>query len=191
MLPNQSLPALRTVLAPKLGASSAPAGLCPLSATRHPIRHLILFSSVAALIGAAGQGNYCAANAALDAWAVAARAGGVTATSFQWGAWAAAGMASKVVEERLVRIGQGVLRPEAGLAALAAALRGVASGRPLVGAVVTVNPFDWATYQRTVLQVGRGEGDLLGLGGLGVIICKVVLRAALPSLVTQGAVFGG
>jgi hypothetical protein len=127
----------------------------PAAASRLPLTHTVLFSSVAALVGAAGQGNYVAANAGLDAWAAAARAGGVAATSVQWGAWAGAGMASRGVMERLKRLGQGILEPAAGLSALAAALRGADVGEPLRSAgtaVLTVNPFDWPTYARTVLR---------------------------------------
>jgi hypothetical protein len=159
MLPNQTLAGLRAVAAPKLGAAAAPAGLAAAAAVGcMPLAHAVLFSSVAALVGAAGQGNYVAANAGLDAWAASARAGGVPATSVQWGAWAGAGMASRAVMERLRRLGQGVLAPEAGLAALAAVLRGADAGapRPRGAAVVTVNPFHWATYSRAVLRGVRG-----------------------------------
>lgn len=152
MLPNQSLAGLRAVMAPKLGAAHGPAGLGRKSAAAAPLSAVVLFSSVAALVGAAGQANYSAANAALDGWAAGARARGVGATSVQWGAWATAGMASAAVAGRLRRIGQGVLRPEEGLAALSAALRAGRPGAPRAGAVVTVNPFDWAAYQRAVLQ---------------------------------------
>ena len=56
----------------------------------------VLFSSIAVLLGAPGQANYSAANAALDSMAVSARAAGVVVVSVQWGAWASAGMAASV-----------------------------------------------------------------------------------------------
>ena len=52
---------------------------------------LALFSSVASLLGAAGQANYAAANAALDVWSHAQQAMGGVSKSVQWGAWASSG----------------------------------------------------------------------------------------------------
>jgi acyl transferase domain-containing protein/acyl-coenzyme A synthetase/AMP-(fatty) acid ligase/acyl carrier protein len=61
---------------------------------------LILFSSVAGSFETAGQGNYAAANAFLDALAQARRAAGRPALALGWGAW-------ERVSELTARLGEG------------------------------------------------------------------------------------
>jgi len=78
----------RLVMAPKVGSAAAIA--C--AAALLPVASNVQFSSSASLFGAPGQANYAAANAALEANALAAAARGVPSTAVQWGAWAA-GMA--------------------------------------------------------------------------------------------------
>ena len=87
MLQGQSAAGLRDALAPKVAALTAMGSAIGLL----PLQHVALFSSVASLLGTAGQANYAAANAGLDAWAAAQQAAGGVATAVQWGAWSSTG----------------------------------------------------------------------------------------------------
>ncbi|MEV0757852.1 SDR family NAD(P)-dependent oxidoreductase, partial [Streptosporangium sp. NPDC050280] len=96
----------------------------------------VMFSSFAGVMGNAGQGNYAAANAFLDALAQARRAEGLAGLSLAWGLWeqetGMTGTLGAVDLRRMARAGMPALSAEQGLAAFEAA---TASGRTAVVAV--------------------------------------------------------
>ncbi|AXX30592.1 SDR family NAD(P)-dependent oxidoreductase [Actinosynnema pretiosum subsp. pretiosum] len=93
----------------------------------------VLFSSAAGTLGNAGQANYAAANAALDALATRRRSAGLPATSIAWGHWESASALTAGLTAadlaRGARHGAGSLGTTEALALLDAAL---ASPEPAV-----------------------------------------------------------
>ncbi|GAB2920327.1 hypothetical protein GCM10027075_20240 [Streptomyces heilongjiangensis] len=118
---------LEAVLRPKLAAARA---LDRLTRDRD-LSAFVLFSSFAGTVGSAGQGNYAAANAYLDALAAQRRAAGLPATSVAFGPWAGDGMAAggPDTEARLRAGGVAPLDPEAALTALDRAVARTDAGR--------------------------------------------------------------
>ncbi|MEU8782734.1 type I polyketide synthase, partial [Streptomyces sp. NPDC048637] len=90
----------------------------------HDLTAFVLFSSIAGALGAAGQANYAAANACLDALAQQRRGEGLPATSIAWGPWAHEGMAADpALRAKLSRAGLPPMEPDTALVALHQTLR--------------------------------------------------------------------
>jgi acyl transferase domain-containing protein/SAM-dependent methyltransferase/acyl carrier protein len=108
--------------------------------TGRPLDFFVLFSSVAAVFGSAGQANHSAANSFLDALAFMRQAQGLPASSINWGAWSEVGAAVRHgVGKRVSEKGVGMIDPSGGLAVL----ERVIEEQP---AQVAVFPADWTKY---------------------------------------------
>ncbi|MEU1866659.1 thioester reductase domain-containing protein [Streptomyces gardneri] len=142
----------------------------------------VLFSSLAGVIGGAGQAPYAAANAFLDGLAEHRAARGLPATSVAWGLWEqSGGMTGDLDEADLRRIARAGFRPvtaERGPAILDAAL---AQGLPaLVG-----TPLDVAA-----LRENPGRAPLL-LSALAGAPTRGTARNAADTGAASGRDLGG
>ncbi|MEU6162543.1 type I polyketide synthase, partial [Streptomyces sp. NPDC047130] len=92
----------------------------------HDLDFFVAFSSLAGTLGSAGQGNYAAANAFVDAWMRGRRDRGLPGASIAWGPWAQDGMAAddRAVAGRLRRAGLSPMDPELAVTALEQTIAG-------------------------------------------------------------------
>ncbi|MGW4876054.1 type I polyketide synthase [Streptomyces sp. NPDC004262] len=106
------------------------------------VRFFVGYSSIAAVLGAAGQANYAAGNAYMDVLMQRRAAAGLPGLSVNWGPWAEIGMAASLTAQQIKGIEDRGLRfvpPGAALRALFTAL-----SRP--HAQTVVGSFDWDAY---------------------------------------------
>ena len=136
---------------------------------------LVMFSSLGALLPQAGQANYAAANAGLDALAHNRRRRDQHAISLGWGVWAGAGLvaagAGAMNADDMARRGLAPLTPEDG-----EALFPWAAGRAAAHLVLASG--DWAQYMRT--RRLSLLADLAGTGGVGEV--RTLDQAAIADI---------
>ncbi len=146
----------------------------------HELSAFVLFSSAAGLLGGAGQGNYAAANAFLDALAERRRASGLTAISMAWGLWEReTGMAGEASDAEILqlrqqiraRLGFSPISSQHGLELFDAAW---ACGEPLAAP---------AEFDRTALRTRASSGFLPPL--LRSLVRVPARRAAAGSLAAK------
>jgi len=122
VLVQQTMERFARVMAPKVDGSWN----LHEATKKRELDFFVLFSSMASMLGSAGQGNYAAANAYEDALAHYRRALGLAATSINWGPWAEGGMATALNsrdQQRWASQGIGQLAGSEGLDALERALQ--------------------------------------------------------------------
>ncbi|MCS0635807.1 type I polyketide synthase [Streptomyces sp. LP05-1] len=155
---------LDRVLRPKADAALA---LHHLTQERGEPAMFVLFSSVAGVLGSAGQAGYAAANCVLDALARHRSRLGLPGTSIAWGPWRQEGGMTAHLDRadlrRMARSGFVPLGADEGLALFDAA---VAAGDPVLVAA-RFDPeasasADPATAPPRTAAAGRGDGAALG-----------------------------
>ena len=109
-LPNVTPDRVATVLAPKVTGTVLLTELVP------EAEFVVFFSSVAGVLGSAGQSAYAAANAFMDAWAHHLAIDGRSALSIDWGAWRDVGMVTQSATRAtaISRLGLGSFAAEDG-----------------------------------------------------------------------------
>jgi len=155
LLIRQDFDRFRRVLAPKVAG-----GWNLHRQSRHlELDHFVLFSSASALLGAAGQAGYAAANAFLDALASYRRARGKPALSVNWAGWEEGGMLARLgrrERDRLSDLGWETIPRERGLDILELLM-----GQDVPQAAVL--PLDWKRYGESF---PKGDAPCLARGFL-------------------------
>ncbi|MES4909496.1 type I polyketide synthase, partial [Streptomyces sp. NPDC000395] len=132
----------------------------------------VVFSSASGVLGGAGQGNYAAANAFLDAFAQRRTAQGHPALSLAWGFWAErSGLTAHLTEQDLARLTRMGMMPMSTETALDLFDTALAAADPLavtasidLGALRALDPADVPAMLRPLLPAPRRDTVRPGAG---------------------------
>ncbi len=140
-----------------------------------PLDCFVMFSSVAGVLGSAGQSNHSAANAVLDALAHQRVASGLPALSIDWGAWAEVGAAAdRGITERIAQQGLGTISKAQGLQAM----QRLIDSATVQAAVLSIN---WPRYLARVVPGGTSALLSEVVGGATAADASWVPLAAPPA----------
>ncbi|UED87415.1 type I polyketide synthase [Streptomyces profundus] len=140
----------------------------------------VLYSSVAGVLGTAGQANYAAANAALDALARDRHRRGLPAVSLAWGLWqAASGMTGHLDGQDVGRLSRTGVAPLEAAEGLALFDQGVADG----GAGLVAARLDLAGLRE---QAAAGELPAVLRGLVGTVRRRAEPAANAPTTSGDG-----
>ena len=141
---SQSPQTIRKVLAPKLSLIDHYSGHLP---ELLALREIVMYSSIASLIGSTGQINYAMANGTLDVLAAKSRVSGISASTIQWGAWSKGMADTEAVRKAAAKSGIGFLEPHEAMNSMQAALLdSLNESIPLFG----IFKIDWSTMLHLV-----------------------------------------
>jgi NAD(P)-dependent dehydrogenase (short-subunit alcohol dehydrogenase family) len=173
---EQSWPRFLQVMAPKIDGSWLLHRL-----TAHiPLDHFVLFSSSAAILGAAGQGNYAAANSFMDALAHFRHSRGLPALSIDWGPWDEVGMAAAMDPKARAQRASHGLRAFPPDEALRLLERAMLDARPQIG-ILSV---DWGALLAGAAPLLRRSSIFKDLAGASPVAAAPE-PAAAPNPVVE------
>jgi acyl transferase domain-containing protein/NADPH:quinone reductase-like Zn-dependent oxidoreductase/acyl carrier protein len=167
---KQTWDSIERVLQPKVYGT----WLLQQAATTLPsVRFFTTYSSISAVIGAAGQCNYAAGNAFMDTLMQWRAASGLPALSINWGPWAEVGMAATLGAQQLRSIeerGVKFLKPREAMRAMWKALGQARGGQVVLCELdwerfVSSQPVASALYKQ-VLPKGGAKAEAVDLDAL-------------------------
>ena len=181
-LTSQDWPRFERVLRPKVSGAENLDQLTRVD----PLDWFVMFSSVSALLGSAGQANYVAANTILDVLAHERRRLGRPALSVNWSAWGQVGMAANAfMKERLAASGLTPFTSEEALGAMETLMGTDAVQTGVVGA-------NWAQFLKrryenaspspyfTKVIASKARSETTGAEAKPMVALRDMLAAAAP-----------